>query len=314
MKPSMSTLYFRELGPHRTVELFARHGWHYLELSECHAYDLLAQGDPARSGNAFRQFAADHGISFLQGHLPVVWYSDHAREGGEQGYVDIAPASDREFTRVIQVLKRWVELFSALGVQTGVLHMGGAALKGAGWLHAAILERRVAATAKIAQHAAGAGMTICLENLSFPNCGVETLEEIQEIITAVGASNVGICLDTGHLVMADLDCVDFILNAKSLLKALHIHDNIGSEDDHVLPYERETIPWDRVLAALGKIAYTGLLNLELPSRPAHPMPVREAKLDYARSLASYMSAQASYAAKPAQQRQGSDDCACIVQA
>lgn len=294
LNPSMSTLYFRELGPRRTVELFARHGWHYLELSECHAYDLLAQGDPVQSGRAFRQFAADHGISFHQGHLPVVWYADHAREGDEQAYVDIAPASDREFARVINVLKSWIELFSELGVQTAVLHMGGAALKEAGWSHAAILERRVAATSKIAQHAAGAGITICLENLSFPNCGVETLEEIHVIITAVGASNVGICLDTGHLVMANLDSVDFVLKAQSLLKALHFHDNIGSADDHVFPYERETIPWDRVLAALGEIGYTGLLNLELPSRPAYPMPVREAKLDYARSLASYMLAQVSY--------------------
>jgi sugar phosphate isomerase/epimerase len=188
----------------------------------------------------------------------------------------------------MDVLKRWIELFNSVGIQYGVLHMGGSALKGAGWSDEAVFEHRVRALSEIVEYADGAGLIVCLENLSFPNCGVETLKEIVALIAGVGADNLAICLDTGHLAMAGLDCVEFVLGGASLINALHIHDNIGLADDHVLPYERKTIPWDRVLAALSGIGYDHLFNLEIPGRAWCPMQVREAKLDYARQLALYM--------------------------
>jgi sugar phosphate isomerase/epimerase len=294
VNPSMSTLYFRELKPRQAVQLFARHGWKVLELSECHAYDLVTEGEPVQTGHSFRQFAADHGVSFLQGHLPVVWYSHADRSRGERSYFDVAPENDLDWARAMDVLKVWIELFSAIGIPYGVLHMGGSALKGAGWPDEAILERRVRSLSEIAQVAGDGGLTVCLENMSYPNCGVETLEEIQALIAGVSADNLAICLDTGHAVMAGLDCVELILGGGSLIQALHIHDNIGSTDDHVLPYERKTIPWDRVLAALSEIGYEGLFNMEIPGRAWCPMHVREARLDYAKALATYMAGQIAH--------------------
>ena len=287
MKPSMSTLYLRELNPHQAVQLFAKHGWHYLELSECHAHDLAAQGDPAQTGEAFRQFAADQGVSFLQGHLPVVRYSDADGSKGEVGYFDIAPASDQELTQAIDVVKRWIDLFGTLGVRSAVLHLGGYNLRDVGWPEKAIFEHRVETLSRVAKYAAAKEIDICLENLTFPNCDVETLEKIRAFATGVDADNLGVCLDTGHAAMAGLDCVEYIRDAGSLLKALHVHDNVGPEGNHVLPYELSSIPWDRVLAALAETGYAGLLNLEIPGRRS-PMPIREARLDYAKALASYM--------------------------
>ena len=294
MNPSMSTLYFRELQPRQAVQLFSRHGWKVLELSECHAYDLLTQGEPLQVGHSIRQFAANLGVSFLQGHLPVVWYAPTDRSRGRASYFDVAPEDGPAWTRTMDVLKRWMDLFSAIGIQHGVLHMGGSALKGAGWSDKAVFEHRARSLSEIVDYADGAGLTICLENLCFPNCGVETLEEIKALIAGVGADNLAICLDTGHLVMAGLDCVEFVLGGESLLNALHIHDNIGLTDDHVLPYERKTIPWDRVLAALSEIGYDHLFNLEIPGRAWCPMSVREARLDYAKQLATYMTEQVAH--------------------
>jgi sugar phosphate isomerase/epimerase len=288
VKPSMSTLYFRELEPRPMVQLFAKHGWEYLELSECHAYDLVTQGRPLQVGGSFRQFAADHGISFLQGHLPVVWYAHADRSKGTESYFNVAPENDLEWTHAMDAVKRWVELFDTIGIRYGVLHMGGSALKEAGWSDKAIFEHRVKSLSEIVEYAQGGGITICLENLSFPNCGVETLEEIRALIVAVDADNLAICVDTGHLAMAGLDCVEFVLEGGSLIKALHIHDNIGTLDDHVLPYERKTIPWNRVLAVLPEVGYNSLLNMEIPGRAWCPMPVREARLRYAKELGIYM--------------------------
>jgi hypothetical protein len=66
------------------VSLFVRHGWDCLELSECHAYDLLMQGDPEATGRTFHRFAADQGLTFLQGHLLVRWYSHASRHEGTE--------------------------------------------------------------------------------------------------------------------------------------------------------------------------------------------------------------------------------------
>jgi sugar phosphate isomerase/epimerase len=291
VKPSISTLYLSELNPYQAVQLFAKHGWHYLELSECHAHDLAAQGDPAQTGESFRQLAANQGVSFLQGHLPVVRYShpDRSKGRGRHGeaYLDTAPASDQECAQALDAVKRWLDLFGSLGIRAAVLHLGGYSLRDAGWAEEAIFERRVKTLANIVEHAAATGITICIENMAFANCDTETLEKIKAFVTGVDADNLGVCLDTGHAAMAGLDCAAFIRDADDLLKALHIHGNVGPADNHVLPYELGSIPWDSVLAALAEIGYEGLYNLEIPGRRS-PMPVREARLDYAKKLASYM--------------------------
>lgn len=291
MRPSISTLYFRELDPRPAVQLFARHGWADLELSECHASQLLAQGDPTLAGRRFREFAADHGVSFVQGHLPVVWYSGTDADESGEAYFDVAPESDHEWARAMDVVESWIDLFRAVGVRLGVLHMGGFGLKDAGWSDGAVFERRVKALSEIADSAARAEMTICLENLSVPNCGVESLEQIRALIAAAGADNLAICADTGHAVLAGQDCAEFILGGGDLVKALHVHDNDGTRDEHALPYEGNSVPWDRVLEVLRRTEYSGLLNLEIVGRPWCPMPVREARLAYARALAYHMTAE-----------------------
>lgn len=273
------------------VRMFVQHRWEQLEISECHAHDLLAQGRPASAGRAFRAYAADQGVSFAQGHLPVVWYAAADRSQGETGYFSIAPLSDGERMRAMEAIQRWFELFDALGIRYAVLHMGGSALKAAGWPDQAVLSRRTKSLSEVAGYAAQAGITICLENLCYPNCGVETLEEIVALIRGVDADNLAICLDTGHARMAGQDCEAFLLEGGDLIRALHLHDNIGIKDNHELPYEHQGIPWDRVLGSLGKIGYDGMLNFEIPGRSWRPMPVREARLDYARALAEYMAAQ-----------------------
>ena len=282
MKPSMSSLYFSELSPFQMVPLFAKHGWHYLELSSEHAHDLVALGNPEQVGERFRRFAERHGVMFLQGHLPLVWYCDTDRSKGTRGWFDIAPESDAELAHASDVTKQWIDIFAAIGIRAAVLHIGGTTLKEAGWPDDAVFERRMAALAGIAAYAASAGIVICLEN--YPDCDVVTFEEISAFIAGTRASNVALCLDTGHTLVAGVDCVEFILKARGLMRALHIHENDGASDEHVLPYERGTMDWPRVISALHQIGYAGLFNLEVFGERERPMPVRETRLDHARVL------------------------------
>lgn len=101
-------------------------------------------------------------------------------------------------------------------------------------------------------------------------------------------ANMGICLDTGHLNIAKGNPEDFITDTGKLLKALHIADNLGENDDHMLPFGRGTVDWKSVMRALGKISYGGLFNFEVPGERKCPIEIRIAKLDYALALANSM--------------------------
>jgi sugar phosphate isomerase/epimerase len=184
-------------------------------------------------------------------------------------------------------MKRWVELFNALGVESGVLHVGGNDLARLGWSADRILAHRASMIAAVADYAKGGVTRICLENLT-PRIGFSTVADAQQMLAAVDRPNVGVCLDTGHANISGVCCADFVRELGPKLWALHIADNLGTNDDHMLPFGRGTVPWPEVMTALREVGYSGLFNFEVPGENRCPMPVREAKLDYARQLADYI--------------------------
>ena len=108
------------------------------------------------------------------------------------------------------------------------------------------------------------------------------------MIGSISGSELGICLDTGHLNMAGGDCADFVRKAGKKLKALHITDSIGERDDHIFPHGAGTVNWEAFVSALYEVGYDGLFNFEVPRENRCPMEIRLAKLDYARRLAELM--------------------------
>ncbi|MBN2450852.1 MAG: sugar phosphate isomerase/epimerase [Lentisphaeria bacterium] len=288
MQPSMWTSYLVEWLPHDMARVFAEHGWRTCELSDEHGHDLLKLGDPARAGAEFRIYAAQHGLSFPQGHfyLATRGVRPEDREGRQSA--DIAPADDAAFDAAFEAMKRWVDLFDGLGIRAGVLHLGGWALAKAGWDPEAIFERRCRALARIAEYARGSVTRICVENMAGANSGAHDSGDFDRLLAAIGMPNVAICLDTGHAQIGGVDCEAFVRGAGRRLEALHIADNLGQSDDHMLPYGRGVVRWSPVVRALREVGYEGLFNFEVPGENRCPPPVRLAKLDYARWLADWM--------------------------
>ena len=82
---------------------------------------------------------------------------------------------------------------------------------------------------------------------------------------------------------------EFIEEAGDLLKALHVTNNSGAGDDHLMPYSsRLGIDYRQPIAALDKIGYQGLFNLEILGECRAPMAIRRAKLDFIRTMCEYM--------------------------
>lgn len=284
--PSMWTSYLNELSPLEMAKTMAAHGWQACELSDEHSHDLLKLGEPAAVGENFKKQCSDMGIQFPQGHFLLCTKGCRPEDMEGRKLADIAPEDDSDFNTAMDAMKRWVDLFAAVGIKAGVLHSGGEQMLKNGAPFEKVFQRRCQAISTITDYARNTGVNICLENLT--SKGTVTCQELLQILNAVNATNLAICLDTGHANINKLNAADFALEAGKHLKALHIADNLGTRDDHMLPWGRGTVQWTEFMAALHKIDYNGLFNFEVPGENKCPMPVRLAKLDYARKLADLM--------------------------
>lgn len=269
---SVSSDYFNILSPEETVDAFCEAGYHCMELGIGHGKKLLArQGSPEKIGADFAAYAADKGFAMPQGHIELE--------------LDICDPKD------VDALKIWLDLFCAAGVKAAVLHATGALEES----YERQLELRSATLRKLNDYLSDTDMTICLENL-FNKPMVRSVDGINELIEASGGGeHLGICLDIGHLHrtrshgLTEQTSTEFIRKAGSRLKALHIHDNHGVTDDHLLPFTHKGLDWKEFMRALAENGYEGLFNLEIHTETyGVPLAVRSMKLAYVRELSNYL--------------------------
>jgi sugar phosphate isomerase/epimerase len=257
-----------ENNPEEMVKEFFAHGFKYTELSDEHGKELIQRGDPAKVGKVLREYATDYDFSFIQGHL---WLT-----------ADIVNPSSNKRLETLDELKKWLELFSALGIRAGVLHPGGAKARVEGWSEDKISDVRSESLKILTDFIQDMPISIAIEN-----CG-ENIDQLLSIVDGVDSDSLGICLDTGHLNLIQGNQGEFIRKCDSKLLALHIADNFGVNDDHILPYSAGTVDWDDVLHALHDINYNGLFNFEVPGERHCSFDTRLAKLDYMLKLGELM--------------------------
>ena len=127
---------------------------------------------------------------------------------------------------------------------------------------------------RIGEHARALGVRIAVENMEMPPHVMAALDTLDPDVF-------GICLDTGHLNLnEDTDQRNFILKAGKRLRALHIADNEGRSDQHMMPFGKGNVDFAEIVEALREINYEGLFNLEIPGENRVPFEIRKYKLDY----------------------------------
>ena len=267
MKLSVWSSYYYELTPEDAVLEYEKHGYHYCELSDEHAQVLMERGDCTEIGKQFKAFADAHGVSFSQGHMIL------NIKLCEDGSVDI--------------LKRQLDLFKAIGVKAAVLHCDSL-LRFPDMPLEEKLAKNKEALRTLLEYIADTDMVICLENLRHPSI-VKTAESLLYFIDELKSPNLGICLDTGHLnTTENKSQMEFIQKAGKHIKALHIADNEGVTDQHMMPFGRGTVDIIEVIREMKKIGYDGLYNLEIPGEKKGPYPIRGYKLDYIKRVFEYL--------------------------
>jgi len=208
----------------------------------------------------YREAAERHGISFSQGHAPFPLAIE-----GEDALNDVL---------IRTVAYKSIALAAALNCPNLVVHPVSRDTKEQEWADNMKLYRALMPYAK------EFGVKICLENLFTTSTGrlcagaCATADEACRYVDALnaeaGADCFGFCFDVGHANLVHTDMREYLRTLGKRLTVLHIHDNDGVDDLHLIPYSQAryrksctlALDWEGFLKGLRDIGYSGALSFE----------------------------------------------------
>lgn len=114
------------------------------------------------------------------------------------------------------------------------------------------------------------GVKIAIENLFTWNPikkqyyanNVSSASQINKMIEELGSDCFCACVDAGHALLGGQDPSGMVRALKENVGVLHLQDNNGVDDLHLLP-GLGYIDWENFLSALKEIGYKGVLNFEI---------------------------------------------------
>ena len=142
---------------------------------------------------------------------------------------------------------RDLQKLSDLGVPKALVHLSS------GFQPPEMSEIGLDRYEKLCSEAKKLGMRILFENNKLKGY-------LEYVFDRLNADNTGICLDVGHCHAHFKD--DFpwgTLGGK--IEELHLHDNDGSSDQHLLPFDGG-VPWEFYIRKLKECGYGGAVTLE----------------------------------------------------
>ena len=135
------------------------------------------------------------------------------------------------------------------------------------------IDKNISFMTELSGYAKTLGVVICLENMPFKNFTLASPSEIADIVYRINSDSFKMCLDTGHAVIFEgWQPSVAIEKYPDIIKTLHVHDNRGANDEHLLPLSNGIIDWKSFSESLKKTDFDGVLSLECaPGRklPAH---------------------------------------------
>ena len=102
------------------------------------------------------------------------------------------------------------------------------------------------------------GVGVAIENLPWPNAN--RVKPLKEIVDGLNSSFAGVCWDTGHAHINGTKPEEIEILGDRLV-TLHLHDNHGNGDEHLIPMDG-TYDWKSLMHILKKMNYKGEFVLE----------------------------------------------------
>lgn len=163
-----------------------------------------------------------------------------------------------------RTIRQAVDDARALGVPTIVMHTDGTEFS----------ESRLPLLEDVLEYAQQNGIILCPENL-------QVEDHLGTILEHLGG-NVPLCYDTGH---ANIRPCPFRVTGNRRIRYIHFHDNFGTGDLHMMPWEGTT-DWDDHLAGINSLPCVSGGILEIHGSLA----TREAAERYLQDAASCLKA------------------------
>jgi sugar phosphate isomerase/epimerase len=187
-------------------------------------------------------------------------HSAHGCWGGQTiraRRVDLGSTDRATHQESIDDLMRCVDWLTAARGTCLVVHPGGLSDENE-------FSRRRSALAdalvQLAEHAQGAGVRICVENMPPGVHPGSRMTDLSVLLAELNHPHLALALDTGHANLGE-GVVAETLAAGSRLATTHVHDNNGRQDTH-LPPGQGTVDWSDWGRALDSVGYAGPIILE----------------------------------------------------
>jgi sugar phosphate isomerase/epimerase len=241
------------------LRLFSDKGFRFLHW--CDDWDngvLYSKGDV----KLLSQLIESHGLKCQDVH------------GSDAPGIKIGSRDDGASEKYVQLLRNRIEFCSAIGGDAVVVHPPEA-------------PSDYALSCKAIEDV----RTICEDLgivLAVENCFPDDDKLLAQYFEKFTPEFVGYCFDSGHANL--YNNFDDLMKFSNRLRGLHLHDNLGKEDDHQPPFYG-SVDWKRVMRWIGQSGYSKPFNFELTHGPGYFEGTPEEYLDYAaRSILKALSA------------------------
>ena len=230
-------------------------GYRVLDLNFCEAMNpnsRLRDDDWESYVDEIGELGAKLGVCYTQSHLP---------------YYDLFGTADSgRIETMEELIRRSIAASGKLGVKWAVTHPG--TFYPAGHDMSVSLRKNLEYYAPHVEEAAKAGIGIALENdfeyraKPYQRIFCSSVEELCALADAFASPHVGVCYDFGHANLTGGFHRQNLNRIGKRLKAVHVQDNHGTSDEHLLPFFGN-IDWKEAMAGLADIDYQGELTYEI---------------------------------------------------
>ena len=181
-------------------------------------------------------------------------------------YYDLRLSSEIRSEELDFAMRQSIISSAKLGAKYCVFHPRSSI--NSGYLRSRSFEDNLAWFSELVECAAKHGTMIAVENI--PVFGTQgrkmplyssNVEELCEIVDALGNDNAVICWDFGHANLMHYEQDVAISYLGKRIACTHIHNNFGTDDTHSTP-DCGNIKWDKAMTALAATGYNGPLTLE----------------------------------------------------
>jgi len=243
----------------------AAHGFETIEV--CATRTHFDYHNPAAVAD-LQQWMAEAGLTLHGIHAPVM----HAFEGGRCiGPLSLASSDADARAEAVAETEQALHIARRIPVKVLATHLGlprtvtpGAGRQSSGPAPdgRAAARRSIEEVQRVAEPL---GVQIAVEVIPNELSRAGSLVHfVEEDVEGLDGRPVGICLDFGHAHL-DGDLVDAIETVSEHFITVHVHDNRGRADDHLVPFEG-TIDWPAALTAIQKVGYEGPLMFEMAAQ------------------------------------------------